>query len=60
MNSVCNQQISKIVQNADTGVATSTAASHGTYRYALENHLHRNESLARSVVISETWYKTPI
>jgi O-Antigen ligase len=25
------------------------------YRYALENHLHRNERLARSVVISETW-----
>jgi hypothetical protein len=26
------------------------------YQYALENHLHRNERLARSVVISETWY----
>ncbi len=27
------------------------------YRYALENHLHRNERLGLSVVISETWHK---
>ena len=25
------------------------------YRYALENHLHRNERLGLSVMINETW-----
>ena len=28
------------------------------YRYALENHLHRNKKVGLSVVISGTWYKT--
>jgi transposase len=28
------------------------------HRYALENHLHRNERVGQSVTISETWFFT--